>query len=277
MRLIVQIVAISLIVAVLPAAANKKSNTGAYNECIRNGMKLQAKGDFSKAFDLFSKAISINSKNASGYYRRGKLLAIGADSARYQVNYDRAADLYNMAIADLSDAIALDPRLIDAYEARAMCYKLMNQYEAAIADFSKVLESRPKDAGIYWVRGFVYENIDEFPKAIADFDMALKYKPGMKEVYYSRGTAYYAMNDLKNALANYNKAIELNPNLVPAYYAKGKVCEDLGQLDEALKTYKKCFAIDPKCSPDQEGTLVAAYTEMHMRADDLEKRLAERR
>jgi len=52
---------------------------------------------------------------------------------------------FDGAIADLTEAIRLEPSSTLAYYTRGMVYHSKNEFDAAIADFSKAIQLEPKD------------------------------------------------------------------------------------------------------------------------------------
>jgi HEAT repeat protein len=62
-----------------------------------------------------------------------------AENARQQEDWKQAAERY-------SDAIELDPQLIDAWASRANAHMQLSEYDAAQVDFEKVLQLDPADS-----------------------------------------------------------------------------------------------------------------------------------
>ena len=61
--------------------------------------------------------------------------------------------MFPLAIAKLSEAIALDPSSAVSYNSRGYAYLRSRAYVSAIGDFSKAIEIRPLYANAYWNRG----------------------------------------------------------------------------------------------------------------------------
>jgi len=51
---------------------------------------------------------------------------------------------YDKAIADFTEAIAIEPSSVDCYFLRARAYMAKNDHEPAIADYTRILELAPK-------------------------------------------------------------------------------------------------------------------------------------
>jgi tetratricopeptide (TPR) repeat protein len=72
--------------------------------------------------------------------------------------YNRGTDYlkqgnYDLAIEELSQAIAIAPGLAEAYNNRGIAYEMKRDYDQAIRDFTKAIEIRPGIAAAYYNRG----------------------------------------------------------------------------------------------------------------------------
>jgi tetratricopeptide (TPR) repeat protein len=85
-------------------------------------------------------------------------------------------DAYDLAIADFSQAIKLEPNA-GIQELRANVYIKKGEYDRAIADYSETIRLRPDDADVWYKRGKVYMDKHAYERAIADFDQTLKLNP----------------------------------------------------------------------------------------------------
>jgi tetratricopeptide (TPR) repeat protein len=76
------------------------------------------------------------------------------------------------ALATFARAIALEPKNIRAYEARAFYLLKLNRTSEALADFSAVIALAPDYGTAYVSRGLVYSQLGDKKRADADFAMA---------------------------------------------------------------------------------------------------------
>ncbi|WDT77707.1 MAG: hypothetical protein MPW16_20515 (plasmid) [Candidatus Manganitrophus sp.] len=116
------------------------------------------------------------------------------------------------AILHYTNAIKADPKIKEAYLARAGMYWSSKKYTLAIKDHDKIIELDPVDGSAYHERGFVYNKIGEYWNAIQDFTQALKAKkkvPFVYQTYLNRGKAYDNIGQFNEAISDYTKAIEL--------------------------------------------------------------------
>jgi len=75
---------------------------------------------------------------------------------------------YNRAIADLSEAIRLDPKDVTAYNRRGLAYDNKGNADRAIADYSEAIRLDAKIAVAYFNRGRAYDSKDDIDRANAD-------------------------------------------------------------------------------------------------------------
>lgn len=93
-------------------------------------------------------------------------------------HYNRAVELqdgekWEDAIAELDQAIKLDPEFSVAYILRGNAYFSLEQYERAIADYDKAIELDPDSALAYGNRGSAYAAVGQMAQAKADYEKAL--------------------------------------------------------------------------------------------------------
>lgn len=163
---------------------------------------LHEHGYFAEAIDDYTKAIELRPE--------GELLI---DAIRVRRLYGgramswSALGNHEMAIADYSSAIQLDPSDAISWWSRAEEFCQLKQHQRAFDDYTKAIELEPNDGFIYSLRGDAWLEQRNFEKAIADYDMALKLSPhdanlwsGRASVYEARGEYALAASDLKTAI-----------------------------------------------------------------------------
>ena len=84
-----------------------------------------------------------------------------------------------LAIADFSEAIRLDPECVEAYVERGRAYAgtELQEYDRAIADFTEAIRLDPTRAEILVDRGNAYAEREDYDQAIADFTSAIEFEP----------------------------------------------------------------------------------------------------
>jgi len=136
---------------------------------------------------------------ASAHLIRGRLL------------WDRR-DL-DEAIAELSAAIRLDPRLAAAYYFRGCCHAARLDQDRAIADYDEVERLEPGRVGNRYMRGWAYTAKGQHRRAIADLDEAIRLEPRNAGAYLRRSTAHARLGDRARADADRRRALQLDPGV----------------------------------------------------------------
>jgi tetratricopeptide (TPR) repeat protein len=197
----------------------------------RHGMRPLTRNMLDRAIRGYDQAIEL-SPNARVYRSRGAAYWMKGDLDR--------------AIADSSQAIALDPKYALAYNTRGLAYHEKKDYDRAIADYDHAISLNPKNASFYNNRGNSYTAKGDLDRAIADYDQAIELDPKNALAYHNRGNVYSNKKDHDRAIADYNRTISLDPKYVSAYNGRGNAHRAKGELDRAITDYDHAIALDPK-------------------------------
>jgi len=87
-------------------------------------------------------------------------------------------DMLDQAIADYTEAIALNPNDSSAYYNRGIAYRHKGNIDQAISDYTSAIAIEPDHAHAYYNRAGLYESRDQRDLAIADYRQSLRYEPG---------------------------------------------------------------------------------------------------
>ncbi|GAA0601327.1 tetratricopeptide repeat protein [Streptomyces crystallinus] len=184
----------------------------------------------------------------------GLLLSRGGLSAegRAAAHVVRAAGLrhegsHQQALAELDQAIALDPGRARAYYGRAVAHNALHGAAAALPDLDRACELAPDDAYYIGYRGDIYRRLGRFEEALADLDRAVLLDPGDAWAPASRGQTRHQMGDLQSALADLDRALELNGDYVWALMRRAQVRRGLADQAGALADLERAerLSTDP--------------------------------
>lgn len=190
---------------------------------------------------------------------------VGAYCNRGEI-YGKQAD-YELAIADFTRAIELDPNYGWAYRLRAFYLAVSDgDLDQALADANRAIELFPNKVNYDETRGFVYYKLGEYDAALADYDLAIEKKSDFS--YYGRGLIYEAMGEEVKALADYSRFPgsrryafdEPDPFLADActriealggecsdwaYYNRGNARGRYGDYQGAIADFTRAIELDP--------------------------------
>ena len=206
--------------------------------------------------------------NAHDYLRKGQSKANSKDWTGAIADFSQAialdpefANAYNNrgsarrrqedlagAIADFSQAIALNPKLVSAYFSRGSIHHQQQDLVGAIEDLSQALAlDKQKHAATYMRLANIRLQAKDFDGAIADFSNAIDRPCTSKQeqkAYKNRGIAKLNKGDLDNAIADFNQAIGKNDQDADAYTNRGIAKLAKGDLDDAIADFNQAVDKD---------------------------------
>ncbi|BAY37673.1 tetratricopeptide repeat protein [Nostoc sp. NIES-2111] len=214
--------------AIEKAIQSQPNNPNLYNEksVVLNDLKgyTQAEAAINKAIDLSPRAAFFLNRGYF-YYEQKK---------------------WDLALADYTQALKINPQLALAYNNRGLLYKEPKKWDLALADYNQALKINPQYAEAYYNRGLVYYEQKKWELALADFTQALKINPQFAQAYYNRGVLYYEQKKWELALADLNQTININPQLAEAYSSRGVLYKEQKKWELALADFTQALKINPQ-------------------------------
>ena len=128
------------------------------------------------------------------------------------------------ALEELSALIVQAPHEPDYLVSRARIYLQLGNSDRAIADITQALSLDPTNAALYLYSGDTYGAIGNYKKAIEDFTSLIKLEPNNAEAYSRRGYYKSLMGLYEMALADLLAALEISPRLGSALMHCALVC-----------------------------------------------------
>jgi tetratricopeptide (TPR) repeat protein len=132
------------------------------------------------------------------------------------------------SLADLDEAIQLNPSNADAYYGRGLAYSASQQYESAIADFTRAIELAPR-ARTYDSRGKVHLKAGNFAAALRDFSRSIELDPEFAKAWRHRAEIRAAMGDYASARQDVMTALRLRPAYKRAQQSLQRIDELAGK------------------------------------------------
>jgi tetratricopeptide (TPR) repeat protein len=152
---------------------------------------------------------------------------------------------YNAAIADQDYAIRLKPDFAGAFNNRGIVYDDEVQYDTAIVDFDHAIQLDPTYADAFMNRAVVHGKKKEYDLSIADATQAIRLKPDDADAFVDRGHAHSLKSEYNLAIADLNQAIRLNPSEAVAFNDRGHAYEDTEQYKLAIADYAEDLRLRP--------------------------------
>jgi tetratricopeptide (TPR) repeat protein/S1-C subfamily serine protease len=186
--------------------------------------------NYEQALTVINQAISLVPNNPNHYNEKWSVLS--------------ELKRYDEGLAAITQAITLAPRAL-WYLNRGILYHNQQKYNLALADYTKAIELNPNYALAYNNRGTLYDDQQKYELALADYNQAIELNRNNAQAYYNRGNLYYDLQKYDLALSDYNKAIDINPNFANAYNNRGNLYDDLQKYDLALSDYNQALQLNP--------------------------------
>lgn len=148
------------------------------------------------------------------------------------------------AIADLTQAIEADPRMIKAWNNRGIARWSKGDEEGALADYEKALELDPKYVQALNNRGLVRTCRGEWDAALADYDLAIKLFPKVEQSWLNRATTLAGKGDRDGAAAAAKKVVEINPVNARSYALLGIIAYDKRLWKDSMGHFRKALEMN---------------------------------
>lgn len=225
-------------------------------------------------FDL-QVAQRLDPRNARIAYRIGLVRLQDNQLAQAKVDFDKA--------------IEINPRLAEAYFARAPLHRaneLSKQPRAQEAernrlaqhDYNLAIHLNPEYTEAYVARAKLWQKLGEWDRAIKDLSTIVALNPQQAQAYFDRGKIYLGRSEGELALADFIRTAELEPEFkrresetfVQAYRQRAERYMQARKFELAAADYSAAIAITP-----QDWQLLAARGQAYLALKDYSRSLAD--
>ena len=134
-------------------------------------------------------------QTAQEYYDRGTLRAQNKE--------------YQKAIQDYTQAVAINPKFVDAYLKRCEMRYKMGDNQGVLDDCHEVLNINPQVAKAHYYQGRARYSLGYVQPAIDSYSFAISQDKNYPQAHYYRGVAYKDLQDTASAVNDFTKAAEL--------------------------------------------------------------------
>lgn len=172
------------------------------------------------------------------------------NKARVHGNLGKAyldAGEYEKARSEFEKVIALDPKLLGAYDNLATIYiDHYKQYDRAREYLYEVLKQKDDHPSPYLNLGVINLRLRELPEAIVNFQKVLEHDPKNLLGHYNLAASYFNLKDYLKAIAILKKGISLWPRSSKLYGLLGISYYYQGDKEKAETALRKALELDPK-------------------------------
>ena len=260
------------------ARQNLENNDGAisdYNEALRllprnrqimfnRSLALTDSEKYEQADSSFAELLKYYPGFDNGYIGRAKLRLAMADTTAASADIDKAlginrnilnayilrADIainskkdYSAALADMNEAVKLEPRLAGLYINRAFLRYSLDDYFGAMADYDYAIQLEPLNPVALFNRGLLEMEVGDNDKALRDYDTLLSLDPDNYRALYNRAVIYGEKHRFDDAISDVNRLIDRFPDFSGAYYLRSEFMRGKGEMAHAQADYKKAVAL----------------------------------
>jgi len=183
--------------------------------------------EYTKAMELYSQYIHINTQDFRGYFNRG--------TSAYN------AEKYPQAIQDFSKTLSLNPIFMEAYYFRGLSYYHLKVYNKAIEDYTQGLAKKPNNPAFLKLRAEALSSMGENDQALNDLNQAISSDKLAGDLYKRRAELKVKMKDINGAIKDYNAVEKLMPTYKMVHYIKGKLFLEIQEIDFACEEFEQAL------------------------------------
>jgi tetratricopeptide (TPR) repeat protein len=159
------------------------------------------------------------------------------------ISWQRAA-VWHDSITLYNDVIGKYPQIALAYNNRGAARQMQGQYDLAMADFTRALQLNPGYDGAYNNRGRLHMNLNDETAALVDLEAALRINPVSETAHFNLGIIDRNRKDYDAAIRHFSRAY-LCSGYMPAVLERAAVHLLRGERDAALDDYALAVRRDP--------------------------------
>jgi tetratricopeptide (TPR) repeat protein len=189
--------------------------------------------DFKCQLDNRMKALQDDPKNPENYYDLG--IVFQRSGA-----HEQAVESFSMYIL----IPGLKPEFVaDGYNNRGISQRALKKPDLAFADYTKAIELNPKKPEYFVNRANASVDLKKFDNAMTDYGQAIKVDPAYGHAYAQRGILYTNQGRVEDALRDFAKSIELSPTYAEPYYNRGTIYSGRKEFAKAIPDYEKYVSL----------------------------------
>lgn len=228
-------------------AKRPTDNAEAYEEYLRGRdafgryiFRTLGREDCKAAIDHFQRAVHLDPEFGLALSGLGAIYANrvfkGFGDAE---DYERAEDAF-------SEALAIDPELVEARMLMVFIYLSRGEKRKARDEVARLRRKAPNDASIYFVKGTLHRLDGEYDRALRSWDKLARLDPAARVVAsYNRARIFVYQGNLDQAMKELDIGAELEPDhpLLKAF--RGRVLYYRGEVEKAASVLRELLGLNP--------------------------------
>lgn len=247
---------------------------------------------YDEAGKTYEKLIRLFPKFDSAYLGRAQLYLARKDTVKALADVDKCIELNKNepnafvlrseikmrsqndvkgALADMDEAIKLEPHYAGYFINRAFMKYRLDDYFGAMSDYDYALSLEPTNVTAYYNRGLLKMEVNENNKAIDDFSYVLTSDPQHVMSRYNRASLYYKTGQYKKAIADYDELLKTYPNFQMALYARSECKRLSGDKVGGERDYKRSQALYEKNKSGGDPDMLAGKENAPIDGDETER------
>ena len=234
-------------------------------QIVKTGDEFFSRGNYNDALIQYSKAIDVQSNNASLYVKRAGVYEKTGDFEKAAEDYDRAgvfdsknSDIfyqagrmyykmgdYNLSLEKAQSALQAKRNNLDALALKIDALIKLNKYSNAIED-AKTLLRYKETADNYYKFAIANEKNGLWSEAVKAYQDAIRKDRRHFEAYTSLADLQRRMKNNTQALQNINNAIQYDPKYPKAYVVRSRIYNEQMKHAEAINDISTVILLQPE-------------------------------
>ncbi|TVY02254.1 tetratricopeptide repeat protein [Cohnella terricola] len=130
---------------------------------------------------------------------------------------------WQLADAEYSRALALEPDNPQIYDRRSRCRMAAERLTDALEDCNRGLQLTGMNPRLIWLRGLIHYRLEELEGALLDLTTYTEIVPDDSQGYYNLGLVYKQLDRCDDAVTAFTKVLEINPFDAQAYLERASL------------------------------------------------------
>jgi tetratricopeptide (TPR) repeat protein len=161
-------------------------------------------------------------------------------------------------VAEFRQAIALDPKMLQARIYLAHTYRALGRLEPARQELEAAIAQRPNEPQILALLGDVERQMGHSDRALELIGQALEADPSFAQARYYRGMTLFDIGKTNEAIADWEAVVKSGARVADVYLGLGRAYIEADRFAEAVEILSQGTHIDP-ARPDLRLYLARAF------------------